>query len=230
MRKNEHEEFIRSEFNKFGSKYDIRQVFEDFIICGAYAISNRCYYRENIEQSYLQIAKKYTGEELKRFGEMLAHLQLECMEEEPEDILGTIYEEIGMSNKQKGQFFTPKSICDMSARMTVDSNEAKKHIEEDGYTSVIDQACGSGRMLFSVIDHLQRENVDIDKVFIEGDDVSLLCCCMTYLTLSLRGVSGIVRHQDSLTLQHWNDFYTPSYVVNKELQNNMKKDKEGIEV
>ena len=51
---------------------------------------------------------------------------------------------------------------------------------------------------------------------------------MTYLNLSLYGASGVVKHQDTLTQKVYSVFYTPQYVYNKKLHENMQ-DKSGIE-
>ena len=44
------------------------------------------------------------------FSKMMAHLQVECVKKDNFDILGSIYEEIGMNEKNRGQFFTPKDV------------------------------------------------------------------------------------------------------------------------
>ena len=54
------------------------------------------------------------------------------------DVLGNIYEQ-KVSHGHNGQFFTPQSVCDLMAQITV--NEDAK--------SISDPACGSGRNLIS---------------------------------------------------------------------------------
>ena len=62
----------------------------------------------------------------------------------------------------------------------------------------------------------------------------MTCCCMTYIQLSLMGANAIVHHQDSLTMNTYDTFYTVSYVMNKELRekvsNEEKENEEEIEV
>lgn len=223
MIEKDYKKLFKDNLTNFSKEHDVRKVFEDFISCAAYAISNSCNYNDDLEQNYLNIVQKYTKEELSDFAQMLAYLQLECNKEKPIDILGNIYEEIGMSNKSKGQFFTPETVCNFMTRVNISVDSVKKTIEEKGYFSINDPACGSGRLLFSALDYLKQNDISKDKVYVTGDDISLLCCCMTYINLSLRGVSGCVRHQNTLTQEKWHALYTPAFVMNLELQDDMKK-------
>ena len=223
MKEKDYKDLFKDKLINFSKNHDIRKAFEDFIYCSAYAISNSCNYNDELEQDYLDIAKKYTKNELSDFAQMLAFLQLECNKENSIDILGILYEEVGMSNKYKGQFFTPEAVCDLMTEVNISANSAKKAIEEKGYFSISDPACGSGRLLFSALDYLGQNDIPKNKVYVKGDDISLLCCCMTYINLSLRGASGCVSHQNTLTQEKWHTFYTPAFVMNLELQDNMKK-------
>lgn len=226
----ENKEFIKSKLLEFKGSHDIRQVFEDFVICCAYAISNSCNYNDDMEKSYLKIADKYTSDELNTFAQLLAHLQMEYSQNNSSDILGQIYMEIGMSDKYKGQFFTPEAVCDFMTKINISPNSAKQAIEEKGYFSINDPACGSGRLLFSAVDYLEQNDIPKNKIYVEGSDISLLCSCMTYIVLSLKGSSGIVKHQDTLTNESWNIFYTPAFVFNQELQDSIKKENQDCEV
>lgn len=230
MKENSNKKMFKDKLIEISKNHDIRKSFEDFVLCSAYAISNSCNYNDDMGQEYLNIAKKYEKDELNGFAKMLAYLQLEFNQDNPTDILGNIYEEIGMSNKAKGQFFTPEPVCDFINSIMFSDKNISKTIEEKGYFSINDPACGSGRLLFSAIDFLNKKDIPIDKVFVEGDDTSLLCCCMTYINLSLRGVSGCVKHQDTLSQEQWHDFYTPAFVMNSELQDCIKKNNYEHEV
>lgn len=223
---NENKNYIKKNMEMLGRKYDIRKVFEDFVICAAYAISNKVNYDQKKEDQYLSIVSNYQKEEINEFGQMLAHLILEYMKEEPLDILGELYEEFNMSNKQKGQFFTPETVCDLISSTIIQKDEAKKTIEEKGYLSISDPACGSGRMLLSVLKRLDKEKVDINKIYFEGDDVSLFCSCMTYINLSLMGASAIIKNKDTLLNETYHVFYTPGFAINYDLQSKIKKEME----
>ena len=226
----ENKEFIKSKLLEFKGSHDIRQVFEDFVVCSAYAISNSCNYNDDMEKSYLKIAETYTSDELNTFAQLLAHLQMEYSQNNSSDILGQIYMEIGLGDKYKGQFFTPEAVCNFMTRINISPDIAKKAIEEKGYFSINDPACGSGRFLFSALDYLEQNDIPKNKVYVEGADISFLCACMTYVGLSLKGSCGIVKHQNTLTNENWNNFYTPAFVFNQELQDSIKKENQDCEV
>ena len=209
--------FIKDNIISLGRKYDVRQVFEDFVICCAYSLANAASYNQEREDEYLRIAKKYEKEEFNSFAKMFAALQIELGKEDFDDVLGNLYEDLGLSSKHLGQFFTPIHISDLMAKMTFDVEDTKRKIEENGYTSMSDPCCGSGRMLLSYLKACRDNDIDIDKVYFDGGDLSKLCSCMTYVNLSLLGASAIVYNQDTLLLKVYDSYITPALVYNKEL-------------
>ena len=213
--------FIKKNITNLGRKYDTRQVFEDFVMCSAYALANAVSFNQERENDYLRIIKKYDKEEVNSFGQMLAALQIELGKEDFDDVLGELYEELGLSSKHLGQFFTPIHISELMAKLTYNSDDAKKDIEENGYTSVSDPCCGSGRMLLSYLKLFKEQNIDLDKVYFEGADLSRLCSCMTYVNLSLLGANAIIYNQDTLLLEVYDSFITPALVFNNELTNKL---------
>ena len=221
-------ELIKQKILEIGNKKNIKTVFEDFVICAAYAISNSVYYDQSKEDQYLAISSKYQNEDLDGFAEMIAYLTLEYAKENPRDILGELYEEFGLFNSINRQYFTPEHLCNIMTQITLENIDVNNTIKKKGYISINDPACGSGRTLLSALKYLEKKGIDLDCVFVEGDDVSLFCACMTYLNLSLYGASGVVKHQDTLTQKVYSVFYTPQYVYNKKLHENMQ-DKSGIE-
>lgn len=218
-----HRKFIRDKILEMGRRKDNRTVFEDFVICLTYAISNGAYYRQSIEEQYLAIAKKYKKQEMNTFAEMMAHLVLEYSKENPQDILGELYEELGLSNPKNGQFFTSEDICDLMTEITLKDIDITGEINKNGYVRINDPACGSGRTLLSALRYLKKSGINLNQVYVEGNDISLLCVCMTYLNLALAGASGVVKHQNTLTQEVYSAFYTPQYIYNKELHENMQK-------
>lgn len=209
--------FIKNNIISLGRKYDTRQVFEDFVICCAYSLANAASYNQEREDEYLRIAKKYEKEEFNSFAKMFAALQIELGKEDFDDVLGNLYEELGLSSKHLGQFFTPIHISGLMAKITFNAKETQTEIEKNGYTSVYDPCCGSGRMLLSYLKIFIENNIDLDKVYFEGADLSKLCSCMTYVNLSLLGASAIVYNQDTLLLDVYDSFITPALTFNKNL-------------
>jgi len=209
--------FIKDNIVSLGRKYDTRQVFEDFVICCAYSLANAASYNQEREDEYLRIAKKYEKEEFNSFAKMFAALQIELGKEDFDDVLGNLYEDLGLSSKHLGQFFTPIHISDLMAKITFNADDTKKEIEKEGYTSMSDPCCGSGRMLLSYLKACRENDIDIDKVYFDGGDLSKLCSCMTYVNLSLLGASAIVYNQDTLQMKVYDSYITPALVYNKDL-------------
>lgn len=222
-------ELIKQKILEIGNKKNIKTVFEDFVICAAYAISNSVYYDQAKEDQYLAISSKYQNEDLDGFAEMMAHLVLEYFKEKPQDILGELYEELGLFSAKRGQYFTPEPLCDLMTEITLKDIDINDEINKKGYIVINDPACGSGRTLLSALRYLKQKGTNLNQVYVEGDDISLFCACMTYLNLSLSGASGVVKYQNTLTQEVYSVFYTPQYIYNKELHESIQKSTKDIE-
>lgn len=209
--------YIKNNLINLGRKYDTRKVFEDFVICCAYSLANASTFSQEREDEYLRIAKKYEKEEFNTFAKMFAALQIELSKDDFDDVLGNIYEELGLSSKNLGQFFTPIHVSDLMAKLNFNEESIKKEIKENGYTSITDCCCGSGRMLLSYLKVCRAKDISMDKIYFDGGDISKLCCCMTYVSLSLLGANAIIYNQDSLQMKVYDSYITPALVYNNEL-------------
>lgn len=113
------------------------------------------------------------------------------------DLFGEYYMVIASSSKKSGlgQFFTPKPVCDMMARMIIgddnpDINNAI--IEGKKYMTVYDPAAGSGRTL------LAANEVTNGEICAIAQDLDPLCSKMAALNFALHGVRAEVICGDSL--------------------------------
>lgn len=202
--------YIVSKLKQLSHKHNIANVFSDFLSMVTYSISNAVSFNQAIENQYLNIINKYEKDEQDLFPKMLASLINSLNPEEFNDVLGTIFEELELQNKFKGQFFTPKHICDLMSEITLNKDEVIKAIDTRGYFSMLEPACGSGRMIYSLLDYMHKNNVDFHRnVYIEAVDVSSLCAYMTYIQLSLYGANAKVVCGNSLTNEVYEIFYTP---------------------
>lgn len=201
---------IISKLRQLSYKHNIANVFSDFISMAAYSISNSVSYDQTIENQYLNIINKYDKEEQQLFPDMFANLIMTLNADEFNDVLGTIYEELQLQNKSKGQFFTPVHICDLMSKITVNKEEVEKVIDTKGYFAMQEPACGSGRLIYSLLKLMKENNINYQKnVYIEATDVSPLCAYMTYIQLSLYGANAKVICGNSLTNEVFEVFYTP---------------------
>ena len=228
-------DFILKSIKELGKKYKLSNVFEDVVKCCAYSLANQVEMKDEREKEFMKIIEKYNDEEKILFPKILASLMLEYQNanNEPIDILGDIYVNLELIDKNTSQFFTPIDVCKLMANSSITKEENKKMIEEKGYINVLDPACGSGRNLYASYSLLLENGIDENDILLVGADIDLICCCMTYIQLSLMGTNAIVQHQDSLTLDRYDTFYTLNYVLNKDLQNKISKNmviEEDVEV
>lgn len=118
---------------------------------------------------------------------------MHAMQQEPADYLGRVYEEQAVTNHYAGQFFTPESLTELMAQITMP--------DELPDTAIVnDPACGSGRMLIAGIRRNRR------ATFL-GTDTDLTCVHMTALNCLVRNANTYVIHGNSLTLATHGGFY-----------------------
>lgn len=219
--------FILDSIKTLGKKYGTHESFRDVVTCCAYSFANAVDFKEERENEYLRIINKYSNEERELFPQILTSLVEEYEKtEEPIDILGDIYENLELTKKGSAQFLTPLEVCKIMANITINKEENEKSIKDKGYINVSDPACGSGRNLYAAYNELLNSNINNNNILLVGDDIDLTCCCMTYIQLSLMGANAIVNHQDALSMDRYDTFYTISYLMNKELQEKLSKEKE----
>jgi hypothetical protein len=118
---------------------------------------------------------------------------MKAMQTEPADYLGTIYEQEAAANHYAGQFFTPESLTELMAAMTMPDEIPDTAI-------VADPACGSGRPLIAGI----RRNRYATFL---GTDTDLTCVHMTALNCLVRNATTYVIHGNSLSLETWGGLY-----------------------
>ena len=154
------------------------------------------------EQEYLRVIKKYSKKEQKLFPQMFALLVEELEKNPNQDLLGEIYMMAGISNRDKGQFFTPYSVCQLMAMIAMQKKAVARTVHTDGYASVYDSACGAGATLIATIEQCSKMFKKLNyqnHVYFVGQDVDRTVANMCYIQLSLHGVAGYVVVGNTLT-------------------------------
>ena len=211
--------YICTKLKELGNKHNLINVFNDFLSLVTYSISNAVNFDKARENQYLNIINKYNKNEQKLFTKMIMSLVNSLNQEDFNDFLGKIYEEFNMQNKFKGQFFTPINVCNMMSEITLNKKEIQKAIENKGYFSMSEPACGSGRLIYSLLKFMSKNNINYQKhLYVEAVDVSSLCAYMTYIQLSLYGVHAKVICGNTLTNEVYEVFYTPMTKINPIIQ------------
>ena len=184
--------------DSISGRYAPYNVFSDWIEVCAISIQNACcLIHDKVwhqrEQLYLDIVKKYTEEELNGFTKMLTHL-CDALTEEMTDVLGQIYMEAGMGNKNTGQVFTPFNLSQMSAEMVL-----PKDLPETGHLKLTEPSCGGGCMVIAACRVLHERGFDFQRrLDVVAQDLDWKGVYMTYLQLSLIGCRAIVVQGDTL--------------------------------
>ncbi|MGL5152756.1 MAG: N-6 DNA methylase, partial [Clostridium sp.] len=111
-------------FNQFSIKHRLTDVFYDFVHVAAIAISNAIDFKnfKNREKQYFEVMKKYSHEEQVLLSDIFGELT-RTIEEEPGDVLGELYMELGLGNSGTGQFFTPYHVSVLASKVTFDKDK-----------------------------------------------------------------------------------------------------------
>lgn len=194
---------IPSELREFNSlfsfiarKHDAARVFDDFltlVVC--------CLARQTQEEWYLNTIRKYDKNDINIFPKLLGSLFIiydkAIYNGEWCDPLGDFYQEISGKYKKSGmgQFFTPKSLCDIMSQLVLQPGEFGKNISEP--------TCGSGRIILSA------NNIAKGNYYVAAD-LDHMCVKMTCINLAIHGIKAEVHHQNSLT----QEAPYSSYIIN----------------
>ena len=200
LRDDQQRTFVRL-FDQACRRHSPWTVWADFVVMSAVGISNPVDkdHAGEREKTYAALATKYDRSELECLSSMFAEV-VNGLEENPnQDFLGDLFMALELGNEHKGQFFTPYSVCRMTAKMTYGKDlEAK--INQRGWISVNDPACGTGALLVAFANEckLRHTNYQTSVLFV-AQDIDHIVGCMCYIQLSLLGCSGYVVIGNSLT-------------------------------
>ena len=202
-----------------GYKWDYWTLWSDFIEMMAISISNAVdsRHKDAREERFRDITKKYTSEEMNIFKQMYADLIVD-LEMDSRDILGEIFMELGLGDKWKGQFFTPHSLSSVMTRITLSKDKVQKSIDDKGFVSISEDACGGGATLIASFNHIKQLGFNPQEILlIDASDIDRKACYMTYIQLSLLGANAVIRERDGLaprTKEDTSTWYTPFYILN----------------
>lgn len=209
------------------------QLFSDFVEMAAISISNAVdiAQRESREARYMEIVKRYERDEVNKFPQLLGALTL-ALNDGFDDVLGRSFHQLNLQNKWTGQCFSPYPLCKMMALMTVDDTDPKTIIEERGYLTAMEPACGSGAMVIALADALKDGGINYQQhLHVTAIDVDLKCVHMAYLQFSLLHIPAVIVHGNALSLEEWSHWYTPAHIMGGwdwKLRNARRSEVQGI--
>ena len=200
LRNERQKEFIRI-FDQACGRHNRWTVWADFVVMAAVSISNTVdkSNAKGREETYMSLASKYDKQELECICRMFAEVVSGIDENPDQDFLGEMFMALDLGNDHNGQFFTPYNVCKMMAKMTYGQGLEEK-VEQRGWVSVNDPACGAGALLVAFANECKLQNVNYQtSVLFVAQDIDYIVGCMCYIQLSLLGCPGYVVIDNSLT-------------------------------
>ena len=189
-------------FSKLCNTKSSWQAWSDFVEMAAISISNSCEVRANVrmqrEQRYMEIIGQYGKSEQALFPELFSILVMSLERNPEQDFLGEMFMALELGSHWKGQFFTPYSVCQMMAKVNVNIDKIKGDIEQQGWVSINDPACGAGATLIAARNQLAQHGIGSTEAFFVGQDIDRTAAMMCYIQLSLLGCAGYVVIADTL--------------------------------
>ena len=177
------------------------EVWSDFVTMSALTIANAFDREGKIhdkrEKEYLRIISQYAKAKQQVFPELFARL-VDALDKNPEqDFLGKMCMVLGLGNHWKGQFFTPYSLCQMMAAITISDKE--EQMKERGWVGIHDACCGAGALLIAARNEMIRRGFGPRQALYVAQDIDRTAALMCYLQLSLLGCAGYVVVGDAIT-------------------------------
>lgn len=220
-------EDIISEIKGMEGKYSAYDIFSDWIHMLAIAYSQVVNFKENREKEYFEISKKYTNQQLEKFGELGAMLTDSYQFGENEiryhDVLGEIYMTMDIGNKNTGQFFSPYNISQIMANIA-------KPLEHKRVIKIYEPTVGSGGNIIAVCQKLKEMGINYQtQVKVITQDLDFKAVYMSYVQFAILGIPAVVFQGDALDGKYNSDnaFMTPMLKINwnkLNMKNNSNED------
>lgn len=215
---------VIKEFQRLQKGYDLWSLYTDFLELMAIEISNTMErlvkpsrYFQRVDR-FKTITKKYREDELKKMAEIYAMLTL--MQDKnvklgkAKDLLGSLLMQLELGSKWNGQFFTPDHVADVMAEISLSNSLIDKEIKEKGYILATDPAVGGGVTMIALVNAMLARGFNPQQqLLIECGDLDSRACYMTYIQLSMLGIPAVVKQQDGLTLELYDEWITPFYYL-----------------
>jgi len=168
------------------------------------------------EKDYLEVAGRYSKDDLNIFAEALASLICE-MEDKPfTDVLGTFYMECGWASTRqaRGEFYTPTDICKLLAKMTI--GDVQTWVDRGTPVKCHEPACGAGQMILSTAELFAPDHVDLLRF--HAWDKAHVAAQMCYINTSMWGIPAIVTWGNTITLEAYREWPNIHYARVGQLQ------------
>lgn len=186
-----------------------RIVFDHMIELHATALTQTYEQSEEKEKEWVKLASHYDSTAL---AQCMAYLSM-AFSLSPatwSDFIGQFFMDSEFYNVQRGEYFTPMHVANMMAGVTLQNHV--EIIDQKGYISINDPACGAGAMLIACA-RLVAKTHEVSRVALfVGTDVNITCARMTYLQLCAMNVPAVIHHGNTLTGETFYTMYSPAFL------------------
>lgn len=195
-------------------KHMLFDVYRDFCEMAALSLYNAVTFgpdREEREQRYLRVAKRYDRDELTEIAQLLAFVTL-GLEVELCDFLGEAFGELEQHNSARGQFFTPFDVSYLMAELNIGSRLPE--LEHRDFIRVQEPTIGSGGMVLAFALAMQRAGHNYQQqLHVVGADIDCRAVHMAYIQLSLAHIPAVIYLGNTLTMEFTETWYTPAHIL-----------------
>ena len=172
---------------------------------------------KDLTDRFEHIRAGYTEEEYKKLDSIFTDL-VKIMDNNVQtkgyvDIISQLYHELGQHSASMGQFFTPTSVAHLTGCMVTPGEKLLKEYEEHGRIKLCDPACGAGALLIRAVDNAVKLGIPLEAIDVYGQDLSKDSCNMAYVQLSIYGINAKITQQNTLTLEKFDEFVTPTMKI-----------------
>lgn len=212
MKMNDHKKNFLRIFDKISCRHNRWDVFSDFVDASAAAIHNRICFDEQLEQGYLKIAERYSREDMDRLCALFAEMAM-ALDGVYDDFLGSIFHELELHNRYRGQFFTPFHIAQLCAALTEHDFSALLDGDKP-FMTCHEPAVGSGVMVIALAEQMAIKGLDPSKhLWVSAWDIDARAARMAYLQFSLLGIPAEVVIGNTITLEARGVLRTPMHYI-----------------
>ncbi|WP_443021808.1 N-6 DNA methylase [Sphingobium sp.] len=203
-------------FDANGHRHDRYRLFSDCMELIALSISNSvdlCS-RPDREVRYFEIVGRYDRPAVEMFAQVFAEITM-ALEAGLNDVLGHIFTELEIHNKNRGQFFTPYAVCQMMAQVTLGgADEAQALIGAKGFVRAMEPACGAGAMVIALAEVVRAAGINYQRhLHVTAVDIDSRAVHMAYIQFALLHIPAHVIVGNSLSLETREHWFTPAHIL-----------------
>lgn len=196
------------------SGFEEYKVWSAFVNLTAYNIAKACGNDVSaFDEEVASIDAKF-AKHMDCLAKMFSCVVSEYEHDSNQDFLGSVYMELGISSKEKGQFFTPYTLSRMTAQLSIDKAKADEAIAERGFVTVNDPAVGGGALLIGAYNVLRDFGYNTQtQAWFVAQDISVDTALMCYIQLAILGCAGFITVGDTLSLERSFSLRLPMNII-----------------